>query len=89
MSEKKDHHKPETSVQYLGKQRYKEKNILLGTAYVASTVSDRIGLMEQLRHHSVQAVTNHSVVLVKRDEVKSNLRRKTLYENKLGLLTGL
>lgn len=90
ISENKDCHKPETSVRYLGKQKHKEnKKISLGTTYAPFIVADRIGLTEQLRHHLVQAVTNHSVVLVKRNEVKSKLRRKVLYHDKLALLTGL
>lgn len=90
ISENKDCDKPEISVRYPGKQKHKEKKkILLGTTYAPSIVADRIGLTEQLRHHLVQAVTNHSVVLVKRNEMKSNLRRKVLYQDKLELLTGL
>lgn len=65
ISENKECHKPETSVWYLGKQKQKNKIISLGTTYAPSIVADRIGLTEQLRHHLVQAVTNHSVVLVK------------------------
>lgn len=86
---REDCHKPETSVPYLGKQRYKEKKHFTGHNLPGIYREDRIGLMEQLRHHLVQAVTNHSVVLVKQDEVKSNLRRKILYQDKLELLTGL